>query len=862
MSPIRNRRSVDRGQLCQRQAQKFFEAEDYEEALHIYEEAERLYRDGYEPPGSRVFFMQTTVLRCLEELLGAGGVEFFSQYQQKAFAFFSEWTDYKIREHIAARDREQALDFRLWRESYSKATPQFTAANAALARKAFEEARQCLDELISNLQKNPFPESDALCSIARTKREIIKVIEERQKPENEQSVSEIVEAYKAAASASRLPESSTSRQRHRIDAYRDIHMSQAFKFEAFAWLRREVQPNPMQALSNAAQLLAKAWKKAELAVSKGAVEQFSESHVLYLRFWHVVVLERLQILKYVETRIEEDFMKAVQAWEEALSIAQKFVNEYGERRIFPNRFYSLDDLRIEEIFLKSLHAFLQKKWSLSVDYLEDWRRKLPAEFRFSWRDMQVNIRLLFAKALRGFSEGNQLDLREAATELSRLGSAEPIGNVGRFLVSEARTLQMKLGTELSDEYVARLASYFPLDSYTDSFQATSEIDPSFSLPKKIFAWMEQTAHATSKAEVAGFKPKLLGCIEGLLGYILDFHLQVLSFDEAPPQEGLVKLLEKLSAPALSSLQKRKALRACLENLRKATEEVYDVADPEAYSKIYETLRGAVKELVRITPVLIEIESDVPSSEVSRYITATPDWMLTLSRPERDKLFIRFPAGTSVRQGWYYLPPEWGKGTTTAYDISERRPLLPVRYEPAWDFWEQDAAIASFLSLEGVSVEHLETAIELAGKCKPEDDRVHPKVGAVILKDEKVVAQAYRNRDGKGRHAEEIAIEECEKEYLEGAVLITTMEPCTKRGRRAQRLCSEMVLYYGIATVVYGIPDPNPDIRGKSEFLFRKNDIRVIHFPRKYAEKVWVLNEDFIQKHTKDSFRSVFLYKSS
>lgn len=209
---------------------------------------------------------------------------------------------------------------------------------------------------------------------------------------------------------------------------------------------------------------------------------------------------------------------------------------------------------------------------------------------------------------------------------------------------------------------------------------------------------------------------------------------------------------------------------------------------------------------------------------------------------------------------FKLPPRAG---AVAYcSLKERQPALPPPSYKEWQFWGKEIVNASLLQVEGISLRHLERAVKLAEKCIPEDDRTHPKVGAVVVKDGKIVSDAYRNEDGMGGHAEQIAIEKCKKEDLKGATVITTLEPCTTRGHASNRPCAEMLLHYGIKKVLIGVLDPNLKIRGDSEILLRQNNIIVGYFPSFLSLKIWELNKSFIKEHTKDEFRTVYVYDPS
>jgi len=86
------------------------------------------------------------------------------------------------------------------------------------------------------------------------------------------------------------------------------------------------------------------------------------------------------------------------------------------------------------------------------------------------------------------------------------------------------------------------------------------------------------------------------------------------------------------------------------------------------------------------------------------------------------------------------------------------------------------------------------------------------VGAVIIKDGKVVARAHNQREGTQiatAHAELLAIEKaCAKLKswrLEGCVLYVTLEPCA--------MCTGAVLLGRLDGVVYGTTDPKGGCMG-------------------------------------------------
>lgn len=105
--------------------------------------------------------------------------------------------------------------------------------------------------------------------------------------------------------------------------------------------------------------------------------------------------------------------------------------------------------------------------------------------------------------------------------------------------------------------------------------------------------------------------------------------------------------------------------------------------------------------------------------------------------------------------------------------------------------------------------YMRMAIELAkkgvGKVNP-----NPMVGAVIVKDEKVIGEGYHEEYGKA-HAEVNAFSSL-REESKGATLYVTLEPCSHYGKTPP--CVDKIIENKIAKVVVGALDPNPLVAGR------------------------------------------------
>ncbi|MCI8307765.1 MAG: bifunctional diaminohydroxyphosphoribosylaminopyrimidine deaminase/5-amino-6-(5-phosphoribosylamino)uracil reductase RibD [Lachnospiraceae bacterium] len=99
---------------------------------------------------------------------------------------------------------------------------------------------------------------------------------------------------------------------------------------------------------------------------------------------------------------------------------------------------------------------------------------------------------------------------------------------------------------------------------------------------------------------------------------------------------------------------------------------------------------------------------------------------------------------------------------------------------------------------------------------------NPLVGAVIVKDGRVIGEGYHEKYG-GLHAERNAIKSL-TEPAEGATIYVTLEPCCHYGKTPP--CTEAIIENKIAHVVIGSRDPNPKVAGKGVKALRDAGIKV------------------------------------
>ncbi len=125
------------------------------------------------------------------------------------------------------------------------------------------------------------------------------------------------------------------------------------------------------------------------------------------------------------------------------------------------------------------------------------------------------------------------------------------------------------------------------------------------------------------------------------------------------------------------------------------------------------------------------------------------------------------------------------------------------------------------------------AIELA---KKGEGHTHPNpmVGAVIVKNGRVIGEGYHEKYGE-LHAERNAIASL-KESAEGADLYVTLEPCCHMGKTPP--CTEAIIEQKIGRVIIGSRDPNPKVSGKGVEILRKAGITVVEdFMREECDRL-------------------------
>ena len=116
---------------------------------------------------------------------------------------------------------------------------------------------------------------------------------------------------------------------------------------------------------------------------------------------------------------------------------------------------------------------------------------------------------------------------------------------------------------------------------------------------------------------------------------------------------------------------------------------------------------------------------------------------------------------------------------------------------------------------------MELALRLAEKARGKT-LPNPMVGAVIVKNGKVVGRGYHQGPGSA-HAEVAAIKNAGVK-TKGAAIYVTLEPCCHTGRTGP--CTEAIKAAGIKKVVYACKDVSPMVNGRGAGALRRAGLKV------------------------------------
>ena len=117
--------------------------------------------------------------------------------------------------------------------------------------------------------------------------------------------------------------------------------------------------------------------------------------------------------------------------------------------------------------------------------------------------------------------------------------------------------------------------------------------------------------------------------------------------------------------------------------------------------------------------------------------------------------------------------------------------------------------------------YMRLAIKLAGKGRGKTNP-NPMVGAVIVKDGRIISQGYHKQVGLA-HAEIEAITNS-TESPENSTMYVTLEPCTLHGKTLP--CVNEIVKYKFRKIIVGCIDPNPGVNGRGVEFLKKAGVNV------------------------------------
>lgn len=123
--------------------------------------------------------------------------------------------------------------------------------------------------------------------------------------------------------------------------------------------------------------------------------------------------------------------------------------------------------------------------------------------------------------------------------------------------------------------------------------------------------------------------------------------------------------------------------------------------------------------------------------------------------------------------------------------------------------------------------------------------LNPLVGAVLVREGKIIAEAFHEEFGKA-HAERALLEKFEQKIRSDDILYVNVEPCCHQGKTPA--CTDIIRKRGVKQVVFGMVDPDPLVQGKGIACLREAGITVTG-PIERAQCEW-LNRGFISLRSK------------
>lgn len=156
------------------------------------------------------------------------------------------------------------------------------------------------------------------------------------------------------------------------------------------------------------------------------------------------------------------------------------------------------------------------------------------------------------------------------------------------------------------------------------------------------------------------------------------------------------------------------------------------------------------------------------------------------------------------------------------------------------FGETTRAVAVVTDFTAHDHDYMARALRLAERGLYSTDP-NPRVGCVIVRDGRVVAEGWHRRAGEP-HAESHALAQA-GDLAHGATVYVTLEPCCHHGRTPP--CTEALMAAGVERVVAATVDPNPRVAGQG--LERLAAAGIVSHHGLMAAQTQALNPGFFKR---------------
>ncbi len=144
--------------------------------------------------------------------------------------------------------------------------------------------------------------------------------------------------------------------------------------------------------------------------------------------------------------------------------------------------------------------------------------------------------------------------------------------------------------------------------------------------------------------------------------------------------------------------------------------------------------------------------------------------------------------------------------------------------------------------------NLDRAFALARAVPPRATSPNPRVGCVLVKGGKIVAEGAHQGFGCA-HAEPIAIGKAGRR-AKGATVFVTMEPCAPFPGKKTPSCATALVAAGVSKVICATLDPNPKVSGRGLALLREAGVKT-EVDASFRDAAAELNRGFFSLMTRN-----------